>query len=136
MSHRVYFGRDGFGFVVGLTFLAGIFVVSGLLHFFLPDPYLRIIPPFLPWPRILLRISGAAEIAGGLGLLLAKLRRFSAYGLMLLLVAVFPANVYMAVAHVSFPGMLDESWVQWLRLPLQIPLVLWALYYTRPPASV
>jgi uncharacterized membrane protein len=136
MSHRVYFGRDGFGFVIGLICFAAIFIVSGLLHFFVPDPYLRIIPPFLPWPRILLRVSGAAEIAGGLGLLLAKLRRFSAYGLVLLLVAVFPANVYMAVAHVSFPGILGESWVQWLRLPLQIPLTLWAHYYTRPPTTV
>jgi uncharacterized membrane protein len=48
-----------------------------------------------------------------------------------LLGAVFPANIYMAVAHVSFPGLMGESWVQWLRLPLQIPLVLWAWYYTK-----
>jgi uncharacterized membrane protein len=104
---------------------------AGLQHFFFPAPYLRIIPPFLPWPKLLLWVSGAAEIAGGVGLLVARFRRAAAYGLALLLVAVFPANIYMAVAHLPFPGLLGESWVQWLRLPLQIPLILWALRYTK-----
>jgi uncharacterized membrane protein len=72
-------------------------------------------------------ISGAAEIVGGVGLLLPEFRRAAAYGLTLLLVAVFPENVYAAVADVSFPGILGQSWIQWLRLPLQIPLFLWAL---------
>jgi uncharacterized membrane protein len=110
-----------------------IFIVSGFLHFLFPEPYLRIIPPALPWPKALLRISGAAEILGGAGLLLPAFRRPAAYGLALLLVAVFPANIYMAVAHVSFPGFWGESWVQWTRLPLQIPLIAWALYYARLP---
>jgi len=123
----------GRGFAAGLIVFAGIFVASGFLHFFRPQPYMRIIPPALPWPRALVFISGAAEILGGAGLFLRKFRRAAAYGLALLLVAVFPANIYMAVAHVSFPGVLGESWVQWLRLPLQIPLIAWALYYARSP---
>jgi uncharacterized membrane protein len=106
-----------------------LFIVGGLLHFFFPGTYLRIMPTFLPWPGILIGVSGAAEIAGGLGLLFAGFRRFAAYGLALLLVAVFPANVYMAVAHIPFHGFMGESWVQWLRLPLQIPLIFWALHY-------
>lgn len=80
-------------------------------------------------------ISGAAEILGGAGLLIPVLRRAAAYGLALLLVAVFPANVYMAVAHVQFPGWAGQSWVQWLRLPLQAPLILWAWRYTRREAN-
>ena len=119
-----------FKFFAGLAPLALLFIVGGLLHFVFPEVYLRIMPPFLPWPRILIGVSGAAEIAGGLGLLLARFRRAAAYGLALLLVAVFPANVYMAVAHVPFPGIIGESWVQWLRLPLQIPIILWALHYS------
>ena len=121
----------GRGFTAGLIVFAGIFVASGFLHFFHPQPYMRIIPPALPWPRALVFISGAAEILGGVGLFLRKFRRAAAYGLTLLLIAVFPANVYMAVAHVGFPGLMGEAWVQWARLPLQLPLIAWALYYAR-----
>jgi len=85
----------------------------------------------LPWPRAILWISGAAEIMGGAGMLLRKTRRSAAYALAALLVTVFPANIYMAAAHVSFAGILGQSWVQWLRLPLQLPLILWALYYAK-----
>jgi uncharacterized membrane protein len=84
---------------------------------------------------MLVRISGGAEILGGLGLLLQRFRRLAAYGLASLLVAVFPANIYMAVAHVPFPGRMGEPWIQWLRLPMQIPLIVWALYYAKPPRA-
>ncbi len=124
-------GRRRIGFAIGLGLFAGIFVVSGFLHFFRPAPYMRIMPPALPWPRALVLISGAAEFLGGAGLLSRKFRRAAAYGLTLLLVAVFPANIYMAAAHVAFPGFMGEAWVQWARLPLQIPLIAWALYYTK-----
>ena len=116
-------------FFAGLAPLALLFIVGGILHFVFPEVYSRIMPPFLPQPRFLIEVSGAAEIAGGLGLLLARFRRAAAYGLVLLLVAVFPANIYMAVAHVPFPGVMGESSVQWLRLPLQIPIILWAWHY-------
>jgi len=127
--------RDRIGFAIGLGLFASIFLVSGFLHFFYPAPYVRIMPPMLPWPLALVRISGAAEIMGGAGLFLRKFRRAAAYGLTLLLVAVFPANVYMAVAHVAFPGLMGKAWVQWTRLPLQIPLIAWALYYARSPKA-
>jgi uncharacterized membrane protein len=116
--------------MAGRLMLAVFFVVAGSLHFLFPRPYLRMMPPFLPWPQTLVWISGAAEIVGGVGLLLPHWRRFAAYGLVLLLIAVFPANVYMAVAHVPFSGLLGQSWFQWLRLPLQIPVILWAWRYT------
>src|ERR1700722_8941922 len=115
----------------GLILFAVFFIVAGGLAFVFSAPYLRIIPPFLPWHSELLWISGAAEICGGGGLLLPRTRRAAGYGLAVLLIAVFPANVYMAVVHVPFPGLMGERWVQWLRLPLQIPLIWWALRYTR-----
>ena len=127
--------RNRIGPAIGLGLFASIFLVSGFLHFFYPAPYVRIMPPMLPWPLALVRISGAAELLGGVGLFLRKLRRATAYGLTLLLVAVFPANVYMAVAHVAFPGLMGKAWVQWARLPLQLPLIAWALYYARPPKA-
>jgi uncharacterized membrane protein len=127
--------RSRLGFAIGLGLFASIFLVSGFLHFFHPAPYMRIMPPALPWPRALVLISGAAEFLGGAGLLLRKFRRAAAYGLTLLLVAVFPANIYMAAAHVAFPGFMGEAWVQWARLPLQIPLIAWALNYTKSSRS-
>jgi uncharacterized membrane protein len=70
---------------------------------------------------------------GGVGLFTSRWRRPAAYGLALLLVAVFPANIYMAVAHIRFPGWLGESWLQWLRLSLQLVLIAWVLRYARKP---
>jgi uncharacterized membrane protein len=89
----------------------------------------------LPHPAELVMISGVAEILGGIGLLIPGTRRWAAYGLAALLVAVFPANIYMAVAHVSFPGVLGSRWLQWLRLPIQLPLIWLALHYARDASS-
>jgi uncharacterized membrane protein len=104
--------------------LALLFLSAGLLHFVRPAPFLRIVPPALPAPRLLVLLSGAAEMAGGLGLLLPATRRLAGWGLLALLVAVFPANVYMV-------GLADElhipAWVLWARLPLQ-PLLMWAVW--------
>ncbi|WP_223653221.1 MauE/DoxX family redox-associated membrane protein [Hymenobacter psoromatis] len=107
--------------------LALLFVGAGALHFIQPETFLRIVPPALPAPRLLVLLSGAAEVAGGLGLLLPATRRWAAWGLLALLVAVFPANVYMV-------GLADAlhipAWVLWARLPLQ-PLLMWAVWRVR-----
>jgi uncharacterized membrane protein len=115
--------------------LAIFFIAAGIMHFVIPSAYIRIVPPLLPAPALLVLLSGIAEIMGGLGLLVPFTQRAAAWGLVLLLIAVFPANIYMAAAHVPAPGILGQSWAQWLRLPLQIPLVLWALLYTRQAMS-
>jgi uncharacterized membrane protein len=115
----------------GLQLLAAFFIVAGVMHFVAPDAYVRIVPPLLPVPRLLVLVSGIAEAFGGCGLLLPSTQRQAAWGLVLLLLAVFPANIYTAVSHVPFPGIFGQSWVQWLRLPLQIPLILWTLRYTK-----
>jgi uncharacterized membrane protein len=115
--------------------LASIFVVAGISHFLFPAPYLRIIPPALPHPWVLLWVSGVAEILGGIGLLLEKACRAAALGLAVLLVAVFPANIYMAAAHVPFPGIFGQAWLQWLRLPLQ-PILIWrVLQYSKEQST-
>jgi len=102
--------------------LALLFVGAGILHFVRPGIYVRIMPPRLPAPLTLVYLSGAAEVLGGLGLLLPATRPVAGWGLLGLLVAVFPANVYMALIHerLHIPG-----WVAWGRLPLQLPLLWW-----------
>jgi uncharacterized membrane protein len=112
--------------------LAVLFMAAGTLHFAVPGPYLHIMPSQLfgqplPHPALLVAISGAAEIAGGLGLLFRFTKRAAAIGLVLLLVAVFPANWHMATA--GYPGI--PGWALWLRLPLQLPLIWWASRYAR-----
>ncbi|MGI4760992.1 MAG: DoxX family protein [Janthinobacterium lividum] len=104
--------------------LALLFVGAGVLHFVHPAPFLRIVPPALPAPRLLVLLSGVAEVAGGLGLLLPATRRLAGWGLLALLVAVFPANVYMVglASALHIP-----AWVLWARLPLQ-PLLGWAVW--------
>ena len=115
--------------------LAVFFVVAGAMHFVVPELYARIVPPALPSPRLLVAVSGIAEILGGIGLLVPWTRRAAAWGLVILLVVVFPANIYMAVAHLPFAGFFGKSWVQWVRLPLQIPMIAWALIYTKPASA-
>lgn len=116
---------------IGRLIFAGIFIVSGVMHFAKSALYIQIVPPMLPQPKALVFVSGAAEILGGAGLLVPRVRRMSGFGLALLLVAVFPANIYMAVAHVPAHGIAGNRWLQWARLPLQVPLIWWALHYTR-----
>ena len=101
--------------------LALVFVGAGLLHFVHPATYLAIMPPQLPQPLALVYLSGVFEILGGLGLLPARTRQLAGWGLLALLVAVFPANVYMALIHeqLHIPG-----WLAWGRLPLQ-PVIMW-----------
>jgi uncharacterized membrane protein len=101
-----------------------LFLVSGTLHFARPSLYLSIIPPQLGHAHLLVAISGAAELAGGLGLLIPATRNAAAVGLIALLLAVWPANIYMALAAKQFAAV-APAWVIWLRVPLQLPLIWW-----------
>jgi uncharacterized membrane protein len=106
--------------------LAGFFIVAGVLHFVFPGVYLRVMPPYLPAPLALVYISGACEIAGGIGVLVRSLRRYAGWGLVALLIAVFPANVYMAMNHIML-----TPWLAWARLPLQGLLIWWVVRCTQ-----
>ena len=108
--------------------LSATMVASGIAHFIFPDKLVKIVPEWLPAPRILVFVSGFFEIAGGLGLLLEKTRRVAAWGLIALYAAVFPANVNMAIHKIYT----DNPWILWGRLPFQGVLIAWAYWFTRP----
>jgi uncharacterized membrane protein len=112
-----------------LLIFSALFITAGVLHFMRPEPFVRIMPPGLPAPELLVYLSGAAEIGLGLGLLPRRTRRLAAWGLVALLLAVFPANVYMATLPGGGLGL--PQWVLWARLPLQGLLIWWAWRYTR-----
>lgn len=105
------------------------FVLAGLNHFVNPDFYVRIMPPYLPWHLALVYVSGIAEVALGALLLVPRWSRLAAWGLVALLVAIFPANVYMAMHPEAFPDV--APLLLYVRLPLQGVLILWAWWYTR-----
>ena len=109
--------------------LGVLFIAAGANHFLNPAVYLRIMPPYLPWPLLLVYVSGFFEMAGGLGLLVPMLTRPAAWGLIALLVAVFPANLHMALHADGFPQI--PAALLWLRLPLQGVLIAWVWWYTR-----
>lgn len=101
-------------------------------------PFVRIVPPYLPRPLELVWISGLLEIAGGCALLLPSLRRSGGLGLVLLLLAVFPANIYMATHDVPFGSTRLPWWGHLIRLPLQFALlaaVVWAADLRKPRGS-
>jgi len=117
-----------------LYVMGPLYVVAGLLHFVVPQLYVQIVPPILPAPLALVYLSGLAEIAVGVGVLLPRTRPYAAWATIALLLAIFPANVYMATSGVvvsGFPGGGDPSAAaRWGRLPLQGVLILWAYWYT------
>ena len=115
---------------LGRIMLALLFIIAGVLHFLFTPVYLSIMPPYLPAPRALVLISGAAEALGGVGLLFPATRVAAAWGLVALLVAVLPANLQMALDHQRWPAI--PQWLLWARLPMQLPLIWWAWLYTRP----
>ncbi len=108
-----------------------IMVGAGANHFYNPAPYLGMMPEALPAPLALVYISGIAEVLGGLGLVLPATRKLAAWGLIALLVAVFPANLNMAINHLPLGTDSIPTWALWARLPLQLVLIAWAYWFTR-----
>jgi uncharacterized membrane protein len=107
--------------------LGVLFILSGGAHFVFPKLYLKIIPPFLPWPLFLVYLSGLCEMVLGVAIFTRFARR-AAWGLVALLVAVFPANVQMALHPELTPNL--PAWTLWARLPLQAVLIAWAYWFT------
>jgi uncharacterized membrane protein len=117
---------------VCLALAAAFYVAAGMLHFLMPAPYLKIMPPYIPWHRPMVLISGVFEILGGVGLLVPRARRNAAWGLVALLIAVFPANVYMATNPIDAGAASIAPVLRWGRLPLQLLLVWWLPWCTGP----
>ena len=112
--------------------VALLFIAGGILHFINTDLYLKIMPPYIPWHLAMVYISGVAEIAGGAGLLLPILRRAAGWGLVALLIAVFPANVYMAMDRIQVTSHPIPEVLLWARLPLQAVMIWLVLYCAGP----
>lgn len=112
---------------VSLWVLAAFYIAGGMNHFLNPGPYLRMMPGYLPWHHELVAVSGMAEVLGGLGILVPKLRVAAGWALIALLVAVFPANLHVAL-H-GWEGVALPQWVLWARLPFQALFVAW-VYWT------
>jgi uncharacterized membrane protein len=108
-------------------------VVAGINHFVNPEFYLRIMPPWIPWHESIVLWSGVAEIAAGLGVLIPTIRRPAGWFAIAVLLAVFPANVWMAVDPSIWPEV--STWARWLRLPIQALFIWWAWAVTRPEPS-
>lgn len=122
-----------------LLYVMGIiYVIAGVMHFVVPELYVQVVPPAFPLALELVYLSGIAEIVLGLGVVVPRTRRVAAWGIVALLIAVFPANVYMATSGVVIEGVPGGSGdpsalVRWGRLPFQVVFVLWAWWYTRDP---
>lgn len=110
---------------VSRAILAAVFIAAGILHFLLVDFYAGIVPDWLPAHRLLVMVSGVAEIAGGVGLLLQRTRRAAGWGLLLLLAAVWPANFQMFFAARTEDAPFIEQAILLARLPLQLVIAWW-----------
>ena len=117
---------------IALLVAAVFYVFAGIMHFVRPEFYLKIMPPYVPAPDAMVKISGFFEILGGLGLLLPQTRRPAAWGLVALLIAVFPANLYMATNPVEAAATTISPIGRWGRLPFQGVLIWWVLWCTKP----
>ncbi len=119
--------------IAGKCVFATLFVTAGAGHFVSPGSFVKIVPPYLPFPRELVFASGVFEVVLGVLLIIPQTTRLAAWGLIALLVAVFPANIYMYQHGELFQV---PPLVLLLRLPLQVLLIAWAWAYTRKQGSI
>jgi uncharacterized membrane protein len=104
------------------------FIGAGLLHFLSPARFEAMIPPQLPAPHFLVLLSGAFEIAGGVGMLLRRTRPLAALGLIALLLAILPANIHEALANSASHVLPLPDWYFWLRIPFQGVYIAWVAW--------
>lgn len=118
------------GRAIALVALSVLFVAAGANHFVNPAFYVSIMPPYLPAPLALVYLSGALEILGGVAAAIPRLRAAAGWFLVLLLIAIFPANMHMALHPDLYPSIPPA--LLWARLPLQAVFIGWAYWATRP----
>ncbi|MDQ3034909.1 MAG: DoxX family protein [Myxococcota bacterium] len=124
--------RSALAVVIGLALM-----VMGVLHFVAVDAFVAVMPPYLPAHRELVWLSGIFELALGAAAIVPRTRAHAGWGIALLLIAVFPANVHMAVEGIGLAGAEPPpSWVLWARLPFQAVFIAAALWSTRALALV
>tara|TARA_Y200000002_G_scaffold73935_1_gene57940 strand:- start:98 stop:508 length:411 start_codon:yes stop_codon:yes gene_type:complete len=128
--HKIFNLPDGILRKIVLFGLAIFFIFFGIDHFINPDFYLSIMPPAFPLHKEAVYISGLFEILGGLGVLISRFRKIAGWGLIVLLVTVYPANIYMALTPEAFPNISIE--LLYFRLALQFLFFYWAYVVTLP----
>ena len=114
---------------LSLFVMSVFYMGAGVNHFWHSEFYLRIMPPWLPWHNELVIISGVCEVGFGMLLLFSSTRKLAAWGIVLLLIAIFPANIQMMLNYYNQSN--PKLWITILRLPLQIILILWAYSFTK-----
>jgi uncharacterized membrane protein len=108
---------------------AGLFFIgAGFMHFLMPARYEAMIPPRLPSPLFWVLLSGAFQVAGGVGMLLQRTRRLAALGLIALLLAILPANIHEAAANSASHVLPLPDWYFWLRIPFQLVYIAWVTW--------
>jgi len=115
--------------------LALFFIVAGTAHLVSPAPYLAIVPTYLPWPAAIVALSGVAEVLGGLGVCFRSTRRAAGWGLIALLIAVFPANVHAISTGMNIGGHALPAWILWARLPFQLLFIIWVYHVCFIPSD-
>ena len=115
--------------------LAVLMVADGILHFWATETFMKIMPAYLPWHREWVLISGVAVIFGGIGLLIPVTRSAAGIALIVLYAAVLPANINMAVNNIQPANFDIPPVLLWLRLPLQLVIMAWAWWVSRPDAK-
>src|SRR6185369_3607070 len=114
-----------------LYFMSVFYVFAGVMHFVRPDYYMPMMPPYLPWHLFLIYLSGVAEVVLGIAVLIPSVRSLAAWGIILLLIAIFPANLHIALNNVALFGNPEGAGIfNWIRLPFQAVLIAWAWWYT------
>jgi uncharacterized membrane protein len=116
--------------IVSRVLFGILFILAGANHFLNTAFYVSIVPPYLPWHLALVQLSGVIEVGLGALLLVPRFTTLAAWGLIALLVAVFPANLHMAMHAELYPTF--SPLALWIRLPVQGVFIAWAAWYTRP----
>ncbi len=113
--------------MIGVYLMSAIYILAGISHFIKPRLYQRIVPPFIPFAKAAVFWSGVAEILLGMALWFDAIRSVAAWGIIILLIVVFPANIYQLAEPKARLGL--PLWLLILRLPLQLILIYWASLY-------
>lgn len=114
-----------------LYLMVAFYIFAGVMHFVRPEYYVPMMPPYLPWHMFLIYLSGLAEVVLGIAVLIPSVRSLAAWGIILLLIAIFPANLHIALHNVPVFGAAEGAGIgNWIRLPFQAVLIAWAWWYT------
>ncbi len=117
---------------ISLILLIALYLLAGTNHFVHPTGYLKLIPPYLPLPKIINLLAGFFELLFGLMLIYKPSRKLAVYGIILMLIAFIPAHIYMIqIAPFMLGNLLVTKTGAWVRLPLQAVLIAWAYWHRR-----